>query len=68
MRLLNLAKKLERLKKDPEQTAITAIWVIYDEDEPPDPATRQRVVQEARARGGRARYLVIYWPLGEEER
>ncbi len=65
MRLLNLAKKLERLKKGPEQVVI---WVVYDEDEPPDPATRQRVVEEARARGGRARYLVIYWPPEEEER
>ncbi len=64
MRLLNLAKKLERLKKDPEQVVI---WAVYDGAELPDPATRQRVVQEARARGGRARYLVVYWSFEGEE-
>ncbi|BBL82264.1 hypothetical protein TthAA37_11200 [Thermus thermophilus] len=60
MRLLRLAKELGKLAKD--NSGRVVIWAVYDGDEPPDPATRRRVVEGARARNPRTRHLVIYWP------
>ncbi|GAA6759254.1 hypothetical protein [Thermus oshimai] len=64
MRLLRMAKDLEKLAKDRSPGKVV-IWVVPDDEPLPDPATRRRLVEEARAKNPGARYLVIHWPTEE---